>query len=98
MILIIVKWSFRGRMCKLEYSYLGQWATNVDFVHLLIVQIILHLSSQWRLDGGMRCLFVWCDQDTKENCLFLFVSVMCLLEKRLDSLLGGRLGWLVGGG
>ena len=46
----------------------------------------------------MRCLFVWCDQDTKENCLFLFVSVMCLLEKPLDSLLGGRLGCLVGGG
>ena len=44
----------------------------------------------------MRCLFVWFDQNTKENCLF--VSVMCLLEKPLDSLLGGRLGWLVGGG
>ena len=46
----------------------------------------------------MRCLFVWCDQNTKENCRFLFVSVMCLLEERLDSLQGGRLGWLVGGG
>ena len=46
----------------------------------------------------MRCLFVWLDQNTKESCLFLFVSVKCLLEKRLDSLLGGRLGWLVGGG
>ena len=33
-----------------------------------------------------------------KSVCFLFVSVMCLLEKRLDSLLGGRLGWLVGGG
>ena len=57
MIMIIVKWSFRGRMCKLEYSYLGQWATNVDFVHLLIVQIILHLSIWWRSDGCMRCFY-----------------------------------------
>ena len=31
MILIIVKWSFRGRMCNFEYSYMGQWSTNVDF-------------------------------------------------------------------
>ena len=46
MIMIIVKWSFRGRMCNFEYSYIGQWSTNVDFfLHLLIVQIILHLSS-----------------------------------------------------
>ena len=31
MIMIIVKWSFRGRMCNFEYSYIGQWSTNVDF-------------------------------------------------------------------
>ena len=101
MIMIIVKWSLRGRMCNFEYSYIGQWSTNVDFFYICW---LFKLYYTWAVGGAqmvvwdafIRCLFVWFDQNTKENCLF--VSVMCLLEKRPDSLLGGRLGCLVGGG
>ena len=105
MIMIIVKWSFRGLMCNFEYST-HIWASGPQ-MSILYICWLFKLYYTWAVGGAQMavwdayiwdvCLFGVIKIQKKTVC-FLFVSVMCLLEKRLDSLLGGRLGWLVGGG
>ena len=74
-----------------------QFCTFVDCSNYITLQQLVALRWLYEMLIWDVCVSGVIKIQMKSVC-FLFVSVMCLLEKRLDSLLGGRLGWLVGGG